>query len=343
MKLFESNVHYEPLRPCRQMGTKERYEFTHGTNSVCVYDIETLEFVKEIPVGERPDCHATSLDNKFLYIACQDGLYCIDQDKLEVVKIFELPHCYATNILPNGDLLVHDQAGGVVIIKDTMDMEKIHVYKHVQVIPNGKYRCEIGGKGNFIGEGRYYLCAGWRECRIYLFDTENDEFSFIDFIDYDDVLSGGDDLVITSDKKKAYVACHKGWEERSHVAVIDIENRKIAKLIPTGVGTCGMTMTADERYAICSNDSDDSISVIDTLTDEVVNTPCARRGFEALGITGYIQGITAAQDDSIFVYGCKGNGAIVKFMDIINSNKYIISYEGGMYISEEDKVIKPDI
>ena len=70
--------------------------------------------------------------------------------------------------------------------------------------------------------------------------------------------------------------------------------------------------------------SDDSISVIDTLTDEVVNTPCARRGFEALGITGYIQGITAAQDDSIFVYGCKGNGAIVKFMDIINSNKYII-------------------
>ena len=100
------------------------------------------------------------------------------------------------------------------------------------------------------------------------------------------------------------------------------------------MGTCGLTMTNDERYVIASNDQEDSISVIDTLTDEIVNTPCAREGFDALGITGYIQGISCGQDDSIYVYGCEGNGAIVRFFDVANSNKYVISYEGGKHYSK---------
>ena len=78
------NRHYDPLRPNRIHDGPERYEFTHGTNSVCVYDLATMRFVKEIPVGAKPDCHATSLDNKYLYIACHDGLYCIGQDSLAV-------------------------------------------------------------------------------------------------------------------------------------------------------------------------------------------------------------------------------------------------------------------
>ena len=56
--------HYDPLRPNRALGIHDRYEFTHGTDSVCVYDIDTLDFVTEIPVGVRPDCHSTSCDNK---------------------------------------------------------------------------------------------------------------------------------------------------------------------------------------------------------------------------------------------------------------------------------------
>jgi len=75
--------YFEPLRPNRFYGVKENYEFTHGTNSICVYDIATLDFIKEIPVGIRPDCHATTCDNNYLYVACQTGLYCISQESLE--------------------------------------------------------------------------------------------------------------------------------------------------------------------------------------------------------------------------------------------------------------------
>ena len=74
-------------------------------------------------------------------------------------------------------------------------------------------------------------------------------------------------------------------------------------------------------------------TVIDTLTDEVVNTPCAREGFDELGIRGYIQGISCANDNSIFVYGCAGNGALVRFYDIADKNKYVISTKDGKYFS----------
>ncbi len=196
----------------------------------------------------------------------------------------------------------------------------------------GKFRCEIGGKGNFFDNGRYYLCNGWLQSKMYLFDTEN-EFSFETFIDTEPVLYACDDLVINSDKTKAYAACRRGNHDRAHVAVIDIARRKIIKTVQTGVGTCGLTMTNDERYVVASNDQEDSITVIDTLTDEAVNTPCAAEGFKALGLKGYIQGISCGADNSIFVYGCSGNGAIVRFYDIANENKYVISSRAGKYYS----------
>ena len=327
-------MHYEPLRPNRMYGSPEPYEFTHGDGSVCVYDRKTLDFVKEIKVGTKPDCHAVSGDGRYLYIACFEGLYCIGIESLEVEKIVDTGKIYATNVLPDGNtLLVHDLEGGVQVIENINDMEKIRVAFRTQVLPERKFRSEIGGKGNFIDKDRFYLCAGWRSAKLYLLDAANN-FEPSIFIDYDERLSGSDDLVLSHDKKRAYTACHRGNENRAYVAVIDVEKREILKLIPTGVGSCGLTMTCDERYVIASNDGDDSISVIDTVTDEVVNTPCAREGFEKLGITGYIQGISCDTDDSIYVYGCYGNGAIVRFTDIVNSNSYEISCPTEKYSSK---------
>lgn len=326
-----TDIHYEPLRPNRALGIKDKYEFTHGECSVCVYDIETMDFIKEIPVGTKPDCHATSLDNSYLYIACLEGIYCISQETLEVEKVLtEIGPCYATNTMPSGDLLVHDLRGGIQLVKNITDMKKIHVCPRIPVIPNGEFRCEIGGKGNFIEDGKYYLACGWLQKKLYLFDVE-DNFSFEVFIDTDEILHASDDLVINRDKTKAYCACRRGDENIAHVAVIDIAERKILRTVPTGVGSCGLTMTNDERYVICSNDQDASISVIDTETDEVVNTPCAAEGFEKLGLRSYIQGISCGADNSIFVYGCSGNGAIVRFFDVASSNKYIVSSKDGKY------------
>lgn len=325
--------HYDPLRPHRTGDVEERYEFTHGSNSVCVYDLATLRFVTEIPVGTKPDCHATSLDNKYLYIACLDGLYCIGQDTLRVEKVIDTGPVYATNVMPDGStMFVHDLAGGVVILKDIADMAGIHIHKRLPVIPGATYRTEIGGKGHFIGNGdRYYLCAGWKSALAFLFDRESD-YSFEVFMPETPDLLNSDDLVINRAKTKAYTACHR-YKAASYVAVIDITTRQVIGKIPTGKGTCGLTMSNDERYVIASNDDDDSITVIDTETDSVVSTVSARKGFEALGITGYIQGISVGTDDAIYVYGCSGNGALVRFTAITDTGSYTISHKDGMYVS----------
>jgi hypothetical protein len=88
-------------------------------------------------------------------------------------------------------------------------------------------------------------------------------------------------------------------------------------------------MTQDQRYVIASNDGDDAISVIDAATDEMVSKPSARPGFEKLGITGYIQGISIGTRDEVYVYGCSGNGALVKFEDILGEGRWTISWPGG--------------
>ena len=320
-------MHFEPLRPHRSLGIDEHYEFAHGTNSVCVYDIRTLDFVKEIPVGVEPDCHATSLDNRFLYMACADGLWCISQESLDVVNLVDTGHVYATNVMPDGDtMLLHDGFGGVFVLKGNGDKMRIH--KRLDVLGTNTCRDTLGGKGHFVLEGRYYLVAAWNHGKLFTIDMQ--DYSVETFMEIQPALAMGDDLVVSRDKTKAYVACYNA---QSWVAVVDIARREVVKRIPTGCGSCGLTMTNDERYVICSNDQDDSISVIDTTVDEVVATPSARPGFEKLGIKGYIQGISIGRNDEVYVYGCSGNGALVRFTDIVGKGDWAISYPEGKLFS----------
>lgn len=319
--------HFDPLRPNRSLGTPERYEFTHGTDSVCAYDIRTMDFVKEVPVGVRPDCHSTSLDNRWLYMACGGGLYIIDQESLEVARVMDTGHVYGTNVMPDGDtMLLHDWFGGVLVIKGIQDMDTIHVHKRVDVLHTNTPGDTLGGKGHFLGGGRYYLVCGWEHPAMFVLDLQ-DDYSVETFIEHDPALYRGDDLVVSRDKTRAYCACHRESSE-SHIAVVDIASRSVIKTIATGRGTCGMTMTNDERYVIGSNDADDSISVIDTTTDEAV-TLSARAGCEQLGIKGYVQGISIGQNDEVYVYGCHGNGALVRFTDITTAPRWTVSYPGG--------------
>jgi len=321
-------MHFDPLRPNRVYGPPDRYEFAHGDKSLCVYEIDSLDFIKEIPVGERPDCHGTSVDNRYLYIACADGLHCIDQDALEVVRIVDTGHVFAVNVMPDAStMLLHDAFGGILVLKDIQDMARIRVAKRLEMHDKGT----VGGKGHFIEGGRFYLVNGWDVPAIYAIDLTND-YSVSLFLEDASMLHRPDDLVITADKTRAYSAC---YHPESYVAVTDIAARKVTRKIRTGSGTCGLTMTNDERYVVASNDQDDSISVIDTLTDQVIATHSARAGFEKLGITGYIQGISVGRDDSIYVYDCSGSGALVRFRNITSTGEWTISYPGGKLSGEK--------
>ena len=56
--------HFEPLRPNRSMTDDfEPYEFAHGVDSLCVYKKDTMDFVKELPVGA--DSSSSSRSSSF--------------------------------------------------------------------------------------------------------------------------------------------------------------------------------------------------------------------------------------------------------------------------------------
>lgn len=332
--------HFDPLRPNRVADVPERYEFTRGSECICVYDINTMDFVKQVKVGPRPDCHSTSMKNRWLYMACADGLHILDQDSLEIAKVLYTGHVYGTNVMPDGEtMLLHDNYGGIYILKDIEDMDKIHIHKRITLLNKGTPGYTLGGKGNFYENGRYYLVGAWNDGSIFRIDLE-DDYAFEKFAERDPRTDKGDDLVISSDKTRAYLTCHR-QNQPSHVAVIDIGSREVIKTIPTGRGTCGITMTNGERYVIASNDGDDSVTVIDTSTDAAISTLSAREGFKALGIDGYIQGISIGVNDEVYVYCCNDNGALVRFSDILTAPRCTVSWRGGQYTFDVQRELNP--
>ena len=104
-------------------------------------------------------------------MACADGLWIISQESLEVVKVLDTGHVYATNVMPDGEtMLLHDALGGILVLKDIQDMERIHIHKRLDVLGKNVLRETLGGKGHFIGDGRYYLCAAWQDAALFAID-----------------------------------------------------------------------------------------------------------------------------------------------------------------------------
>jgi DNA-binding beta-propeller fold protein YncE len=116
---------------------------------------------------------------------------------------------------------------------------------------------------------------------------------------------------------------------------VDLAVPAVAASIPTGAGTCGLSMSDDERYVLASADADDAVAVIDTRTDTVARTLSARPVLAAAGIRGYLQGISARGDD-VYVYGCSGNGALAVFHGLDPEAEVTVTWPGGLRRGKAD-------
>ena len=139
-----------------------------------------------------------------------------------------------------------------------------------------------------------------------------------------------DDLVVSRDRTRAYCACYGGAGE-SWVAVVSIAERRVVSTIATGAGTCGLTMSPEERFVIASADAEDAIYIIDTETDELSAGFSVRHGFLEAGIKGYSQGLSSDSRGAIYAYGCSGNGALAVFHGIGPQAQVTIAWPGGRW------------
>jgi len=68
-----------------------------------------------------------------------------------------------------------------------------------------------------------------------------------------------------------------GVASEGSVTVIDIKANKVAREILTGKHACALALSPDGRHLAAANAASDTLSVIDTRSDEVVETICARQ------------------------------------------------------------------
>ena len=300
-------TYYDPLRPNRSVGVVSEYEFVRGNKSVLIYMLPEMKFITEIEVGERPDCHSTTQDGKYLYIACGDGLHAIDISERRVIKHYDFGHVYGTNILPGGKIMfLHDHFGGILVVENIDDPMNLKIKQRLDIIGTNTAKETLGGKGDIRGNS--YICCGWvNPC---LYEISLSDYSFRRLTEFDERLASSDDLVLSPGLNTAYCACHS---DNGTVVAVDMKSLQVKKIYPSGKGTCGLASLKDRRYVAASNDGEMSVTIIDTVTEEIYGVFSASPAFEKLGFNGRIQGITGTLEDEIFVYDCSGEGALVRF------------------------------
>ncbi|RLE08210.1 MAG: hypothetical protein DRJ06_04870, partial [Candidatus Aminicenantes bacterium] len=68
-----------------------------------------------------------------------------------------------------------------------------------------------------------------------------------------------------------FIACE------GSISVIDLASGRLLKEIIVGLHSSALTLSPDRRYLVCANAASDNLSVIDTRTDEVVETIWVKR------------------------------------------------------------------
>lgn len=119
--------------------------------------------------------------------------------------------------------------------------------------------------------------------------------------------------------RKVYVSC----ERNGLVEVIDVESRSVSKQIRTGAGTANLLFSSDQTRLYAANTASDTISVINTETDKVVDTLSVRPP-ELRGLPGATPlGMSLADGDKT-LYVALGDMQCVAKIDLVK--KRVVGY-----------------
>lgn len=120
-------------------------------------------------------------------------------------------------------------------------------------------------------------------------------------------LTGGKDA-----DQKAYV----GSERDGVVDVLDLEHRKVSKSIRTGSAPVGMTLNRLQSRLYVANSGSDTVSVIETATDKVIDTitvrPTELRGLPGAGPLG-----VSLSDDEKSLFVTLGDMQAIGVIDLV--------------------------
>ena len=173
-----------------------------------------------------------------------------------------------------------------------------------------------------MADGRRYLNANWHTHTVFTLDLLN-EYALTTLVRAG--LDKPDDLVVSADERKGYVASHSGRPGYpGAVHVFDTTSGEIIREIAVGRHPAGLTMSPDSRIVYVTNVPDGSFSAIDTETDMVLYTASAAPCYRQAGITGDhldIEGVTVSADGRTLYAYAVNYGALVIFDDLDGANR----------------------
>ncbi len=255
--------------------------------------------VKSFDTCARPRGMHFSHDRTQFYVGCADdstvAVYDVaSQELVQRIRGVEEPETF--DLHPNGrHLYISNEEDAAATVFDVVSGEVVAGYatgeepEGVQITGGGKREFVVSEAANMVhvidveaGEVVADILVDTRPRRFALTPDEKELWvsaelaGIVDIIDVETLRLVGDvtflptgfrkeevtpvDLLITRDGRRAYVALGRA----NHVAVVDVEARKVLDYILVGKRPWGLALTHDEKRLYVANGLSDDISIIDT-------------------------------------------------------------------------------
>jgi len=273
------------------------YVTNEKDNTVSVVDLDKMETVKTIPVGERPRGILLSKDKKYIYICNGDA------DHIEQINLDTLQIERTLDSGPDPELFALDRAGNKLYIANednamvtVLDLKPGSTPQEIQVgvepegmavSPDDKYlvaTSETTSMAHFVDlatlqvvasvlvdsrprfaaftpDGKYVLVSSEIGGTVSVIDVATKKIvKTIGFAipGIDKPTIQAVGVNITADGKTAFVALGPA----NRVAVVDLSNFEVTKYLLVGQRVWHMEFTPDGKYLVTANGNSNDISIL---------------------------------------------------------------------------------
>jgi YVTN family beta-propeller protein len=250
----ESSVHHGGDRE----GEGKSMENELDANSLWAIDAESAKVLARVSVGKGPTHPMVSPEGRWIYVTNTDegSVSVIDTTTWQVTAtIADLPEPHDGALTPDGRHLYIATAGDatmtVVDTKTKMVTRKFSVGTKPRGLAAGGENGEIAYVTN-KGDGTLSV--------INVSDGKLVKTFYIG--------EGAHAIRVSPDKSTAYIALSK----EDAVAVVDPAKAVVSKKISVGRTPEQLDLSKDGKWLFVSNNSDNTVSIIDLLEEEVVGT-----------------------------------------------------------------------
>jgi len=229
--------------------------------SAVFYDSDTGTLINQVEIGKHPAHIVFTEDGKYVLVTDSEA----NNVSIIDAKTYKVVNTVAIGKGPHGFRISKDSQFAYVanMDEDTVSVVDIANSKEIKKIKVGKTPVTTG----ITSDGKTLLVTVNAENVLAIVDLATDSVQKIP------VGVGPAQVYIQSDDKYAFVANQGTKESPSNtVSKVDMASKKVIATIQTGKGAHGVVVTPDNKYVYVTNMYENTVSVIDNATDQVIDT-----------------------------------------------------------------------